>query len=115
VRTLDANEVALAIEDLALRDPGGALAFDGDGTLWSGDIGEDYFVALLKRGLHPTCHDALVREALAGKLDPSGSAEDVAHRIHAAYLAGTFPEERVCEIMTWAAAGFARDDVDRFS
>ncbi len=30
--------------------PGGVLAFDGDGTLWDGDVGEDFFHAVVARG-----------------------------------------------------------------
>lgn len=94
----------------------GAIASDGDGTLWSGDIGEDFFAALLEqRRLLPAVHDALLREAREQGLDASGDSIAVAHRIHAAYLAGTFPEERVCEIMTWATAGSPRAEMDRFA
>lgn len=103
-----------AIDAAAALEPGGAIAFDGDGTLWAGDIGEDFFVALLDHGLHDNSHAALVREAAAEKLDTNGTAREIAQCIHRAYLAGTFPEERVCEIMTWAAAGWSRADLDRF-
>lgn len=102
--------------DREARETGGAIASDGDGTLWSGDIGEDFFAALLEqRRLKPAVHEALVREAREQSLDASGDAVAVAHRIHAAYLGGTFPEERVCEIMTWATAGSSRADMDRFA
>ncbi len=108
------SDIAQSIEDAARSAPGGAIAFDGDGTLWSGDIGEDFFHALLEDGVHDAAHDALVREAAAENLDTSGGAVAVAHRIHAAYVAGTFSEERVCEIMTWVAAGRSRTALDRF-
>lgn len=108
------TEVISAIDAVAALEPGGAIAFDGDGTLWAGDIGEDFFDALLDHGLHDKSHAALVREAAAEKLDTEGTAYEIAHRIHRAYLAGAFPEERVCEIMTWAAAGWSRAKLDRF-
>ena len=54
-------------------------------------------------------------EAEAAQLDATGGAVAVARRIHAAYLAGTFPEERVCEIMAWAFAGWRYDEVDAFA
>jgi len=107
-------EAILAIEESRRRQPNGVLAFDGDGTLWAGDIGEDFFVALQEHGLKEEAHAALVREAAAEKIDTTGTAQEVAHRIHHAYLAGTFPEERVCEIMTWAAAGMTRAELDEF-
>jgi HAD superfamily phosphoserine phosphatase-like hydrolase len=110
------GEVIAAIEEHASKEPGGALAFDGDGTLWSGDIGEDFFSALLADGrISATAHEALAREATAAGLDSNGTAVEVAHRIHAAYLADAFPEERVCEVMTWAFAGWRRSEMDAFA
>jgi len=114
VKTESVEEVIARIESLAEADARrGAIVFDGDGTLWSGDIGEDFFEALVEHG-HFTdiAHAALVVEADAEKLSTSGTAADVARRIHAAYHDGTFPEERVCEIMTWAAAGWTRAELD---
>jgi phosphatidylglycerophosphatase C len=116
VRTSSAIQVLARIDEERRREPGGALAFDGDGTLWAGDVGEDFFAALLEDGgLSPRAHDALVAEASDAGIDTAGTAVEVAHRIHAAYLAGTFDEERVCEIMTWACAGRRREDVDAFA
>lgn len=116
VRTATISEVIARIDEEAASAPDGALAFDGDGTLWSGDVGEDFFAALIEaeRVLRPA-HEALAREARAEGLDASGSPTDLARRIHAAYIAGTFPEERVCEIMTWAFAGWRASDVDAFA
>jgi phosphoserine phosphatase len=116
VRTITVTEVIDAIEAAASREPGGAIAFDGDGTIWSGDIGEDFFAALLARGLNEeAAREALACEARAAGLDAGGTAREIAHRIHDAYVEGRFPEERVCEIMTWAAAGWSRTELDRFS
>jgi len=116
VRTATVEEVIASIDAAAQRRPGGALAFDGDGTLWSGDIGEDFFTALLAaRRIAPAAEEALFREAREHDVDASGTAVDVAHRIHAAYLAERFPEERVCELMTWAFAGWARAEMDAFA
>jgi phosphoserine phosphatase len=114
VRSAAINEVISAIDGVAAREPGGAIAFDGDGTLWAGDIGEDFFVALLEHGLHDASREALAREAAAEKLETGGTAREIAHRIHMAYLAGSFPEERVCEIMTWAPAGWSRAALELF-
>ena len=116
MRTATVSEIIGAIEEHAAREPGGAIAFDGDGTLWSGDIGEDFFAALLADGrLTEVARQALAREAEAEKVGTSGTAVEIAHAIHAAYLAGTFPEERVCEIMTWACAGWTRAELDAFA
>lgn len=116
VRTATVAEVIALLEENLAREPGGAIAVDGDGTLWSGDIGEDFFEALLEDGnLSDATHTALAREAEAEKLDTSGGAVAIARRIHAGYLAGTFPEERVCEIMAWAFAGRTHGEVDAFA
>ena len=116
VKTVAVSEVLALLDEQVAREPGGALAFDGDGTLWSGDIGEDFFEALLEDGtISAEAHAALVVEAEAEKLDISGGAVAVARRIHAGYLAGTFPEERVCEIMTWIFAGWSFPEADAFA
>ena len=97
-------------------DPGGAVALDGDGTLWSGDIGEDLFEALLDDGaISELAHAALVREAESQQLGTGGGAVAVARRIHASFRAGTFPEERACEIMTWVFAGWRGPEADAFA
>lgn len=109
-------ELLAAIEAYAASEPGGALAFDGDGTLWSGDIGEDFFAKFLDDGMiGPVAHDALVKEAESEGVPSHGTAADVAHRIYKAYVAGTFPEERTCEIMTWLSAGHSCEALDAFA
>jgi HAD superfamily phosphoserine phosphatase-like hydrolase len=114
VKQATVAEVIRAIEAAQAELPGGAIAFDGDGTLWAGDIGEDFFAALLGAGLAESVREPLAREAEEAGLDANGTAGELASRIHRAYLGGAFPEERVCEIMTWAPAGKRRDDLDRF-
>jgi phosphoserine phosphatase len=114
VQTVTTEQAIAAIDAAHAKEPGGVLAFDGDGTLWSGDIGDDYFEALLERGVHAIAHEALVREAAAEKLDTTGTSRELGLRIHRAYHAGTFPEERLCEIIAWAAAGWRRADLDSF-
>lgn len=116
MRTATVEEVIARIDDAARAEPGGAVAFDGDGTLWSGDIGEEFFSALLAGGgLTTQAHDAFVREATEGGVDATGDAAEIVRRIHAAYLGGTFSEERICEIITWACAGWTRARLDEFS
>lgn len=116
VRTATVAEVIASLEEHVKQEPGGAIAFDGDGTLWSGDIGEDFFEALLDDGaVSEAAHVALAREAAAESLSVDGGAVAIARRIHASYHAGTFPEERVCEIMTWAFAGWLGPELDAFA
>jgi phosphatidylglycerophosphatase C len=116
VRTATVAELLTILEAHVAREPGGAIAFDGDGTLWSGDIGEDLFEALIEDGRFSlVAHVALAGEAEAQGIDATGDPASIARRIHAAYLAGTFPEERVCEIMAWAFAGWAKAELDAFA
>ncbi|HEY5145331.1 MAG TPA: haloacid dehalogenase-like hydrolase, partial [Polyangiaceae bacterium] len=55
-----ADDVWARIEALARKAPGGLVATDGDGTLWSGDVGEDLFHAFLDHGrVEPAAMQAL--------------------------------------------------------
>jgi phosphatidylglycerophosphatase C len=104
------------LEGLARERPGGAIAFDGDGTLWSGDVGEDYFAELVERRALPEAARAPLSEVAAEHgLSGEGSARALAERIHHAYIAGRFPEDTVCEVMTWALAGTPRAAVDELA
>ena len=111
------DEVLLRIEEAERRAPGGAVAFDGDGTLWSGDVGEDFFAAAVASDrLTPLAREALAREARehAVAVEEDLDAAALARRIHAAYMADAFPEERMCEIVTWVTAGWTVAELDAF-
>jgi phosphatidylglycerophosphatase C len=91
------------------------MAFDGDGTLWSGDVGEDLFHAAIRdEFLLDDALPALLGEAerygvpLDGAVDPNG----VAMALIAAYLAGTYPERETCAMMTWCYAGRSLAEVE---
>ena len=115
MRTVTTDEAIAAIESARQAAPGGAIAFDGDGTLWAGDVGEDFFAGFVAAAAaREEAREALVREAAAENLPGHGSATEIAQRIHAAYLAHAFPEERTCEIITWLAAGWPRTELARF-
>lgn len=98
-----------------------ALAFDGDGTLWSGDVGEDFFHALVARGdFRPEARAALLADAaeFAIAVPPAADRDAgvvAAKVLYAAYLDGRYPEERTCEMMTWACAGWSRAEVATFA
>jgi len=92
--------------------PGGAIAFDGDGTLWSGDVGEEFFFAVVERGdFRAPALAALAREAREFGIDDAGSGAALARRLYDAYAAGAYPEERICEVITWACAGWSSAEV----
>jgi phosphoserine phosphatase len=104
------------IEHAAREEPGGVVATDGDGTLWAGDVGEDLFHAFLDHGrVTPAAFEAVVRDARAHGLSDAGTGSDVARRIYQAYLEDRFPEERLCELMTWCFAGWTREEVGVFA
>lgn len=94
------------------------VAFDGDGTLWSGDVGEDLARAAMRDGfLLPDALPALVAEAERYSI-PQGDAKDpnaLAGVLFAAYLAGKYPERETCAMMTWCYAGHTWAEVDEFA
>jgi phosphatidylglycerophosphatase C len=104
------------IEGLVHELPGGVIATDGDGTLWAGDVGEDLFHAFLDRGhVEPPALDALQRTARDHDLSDAGTGLEIARRIYAAYLGGGYPEEGMCELMTWCFAGWTRREMRSFA
>jgi phosphatidylglycerophosphatase C len=117
VQLQSADEVWARIEPLARADGGaGVVAFDGDGTLWSGDVGEDLFHAFLDHGeVAEAALEALRNEASDHSLSDAGTGSEVAHRIYSAYKDGNFPEERICELMAWCFAGWSRERVRAFA
>lgn len=95
------------------------LAFDGDGTLWSGDVGEDLFHSALRESfLVDAAYPALVAEAEQHRV-PIGPAESTANALasvlFASYLAGQYPERETCAMMTWCYAGRRLADVQQLA
>ncbi|HEX4448660.1 MAG TPA: haloacid dehalogenase-like hydrolase [Polyangiaceae bacterium] len=104
------------IEVLVRELPGGVIATDGDGTLWGGDVGEDLFHAFLDHGhTEPPALDAFRQTARDHDLSDAGTGLEIARRIYAAYLGGGYPEERMCELMTWCFAGWTRKEMRSFA
>jgi len=111
-----ADEVIARIEAALQTSPDGVLAFDGDGTLWDGDVGEDFFHALVAHGdFREPARLQMERDARTHGVSLDGPGKGLAARIYDAYLAGRFPEEPVCELMTWACAGWTASEVDAFA
>ena len=100
-------------------DPQGVvIAFDGDGTLWSGDVGEDLFRAAMRdEYLIEAACPALIAEAERYQV-PLGATRDangIARVLLAAYLAGTYPERDTCAMMTWCYAGRTLAEIADFA
>jgi phosphatidylglycerophosphatase C len=95
---------------------GGVIATDADGTLWSGDVGEDLFHAFLSGGrVEPPAEEAMRREARGFHVSDAGSGLDVAHALYEGYRAGKYPEDRICELMAWCFGGWTEDAVQAFA
>ena len=83
-----------------------ALAFDADGTLWSGDVGEDVFRFAVTHGrLRAAAGPELERQARSRGFEPLADANATALQLFEAYLAGLYPEREICELITWCFAG----------
>jgi phosphatidylglycerophosphatase C len=97
-------------------NPNVMLAFDADGTLWSGDVGNDLFHALIDaQAVRKAAYGALVREAEAYGLAYSENAVEVAQMLFQACEAGQYPEDRCFAMMAWVFAGFTLQDTVAFS
>ncbi len=112
--TLERLDAAAVVKRLA-RDRAAGLAgvaFDADGTLWSGDVGEDVFAFACE-------HELLLADAMpklrdvagAHGLSTAGSASTVAKALHTAYRHGRVSELLTCEVMTWCYAGHTLEEL----
>jgi phosphoserine phosphatase len=116
VKIASTGDVIARIERAAREAPGGVVATDCDGTVWSGDVGEDLFEAFAERGrVEPPAAEALARAAASFGLDASGDGTTLVRRIRAAYLRGGLDEEKTFELMAWCFAGWSRGDVAAFA
>lgn len=103
-----AKEILLALH--AEHGPG-VLAFDGDGTLWTGDVAEDVIHAMLHgRRLRDNVTPLLLEEAVKvgyqGAHDPHALLEYVLAQDHA----GKVDHERTCELIGALLAGFSTQE-----
>lgn len=117
---LSVSSEQLVTELMALLGDGDparvVMAFDGDGTLWSGDVGEDLFhLALQEAFLLDAARPALLAEAERHGIELGAACADantIARALFAAYLDGRYPERETCAMMTWCFAGRAQAEVD---
>lgn len=112
IRELTAAEIISELEPYLAEHERWAIAFDGDGTLWSGDVGEESFVAACRADkLSGSLSAKLGAEAAAFGVDGSGTSSELALRLFEAYRAGRYPELRVCELMIWCYAGWTESEL----
>ncbi|NUP06365.1 MAG: haloacid dehalogenase-like hydrolase [Polyangiaceae bacterium] len=114
------DAVSRRIAEAHDREPRGFIAFDGDGTLWSGDLGEELFHALVRDDFFRGSAVERIRadaRARSVQWDTSGSPRDtlaLARALDAAFQTGAFPEEPMYELHAWAMAGALRNEIDHF-
>ncbi|MEI9948191.1 MAG: HAD family hydrolase [Pseudomonadota bacterium] len=103
------NPAQLVLE-LASRlqvDRPSALAFDADGTLWSGDVGDDVFRFAVGHGrLREAARAEIDQQARSRGFECFTDVNATAKQLFDAYLAGRYPEREICELMTWCFAGY---------
>ncbi|NVJ25135.1 MULTISPECIES: HAD family hydrolase [Myxococcus] len=96
--------------------PGGLLAFDGDGTLWSGDVGDDLFMAVTGRdAVRDEARPRMEQVAAAHGLELEGSNSTLARRLFTAFQAGRIAERDICEMATWLFAGWPVEELRAFA
>jgi len=116
LKAVRAADVLSRLEALHAEKPGGAAAFDGDGTLWSGDVGEDFFFAFVEHGdIREPAQRALAELARARGFEPKGDGSQLARRHFAAYERGEFPEELICEVIAWLPAGWGTEELAKWT
>src|SRR6185503_6775037 len=92
------------------------LAFDADGTLWSGDVGIDNFEALLTRGgILPAALTTLRDEAASAGLPLADDPTAQARILYEVYARGAHPEENAFRVMACAFAGYREEAVRSFA
>src|SRR5690606_30817502 len=107
-RTVAVSELERWLEQLLVQTPDAVLAFDGDGTLWSGDVGEDTFHAAIDANLlHEEAREPLEREARAWGVPCGRTPSETARQLFDAWVAGVYPERDVCTMMTWCYGGLS--------
>ena len=100
------DALVLELERRLHADRPSALAFDADGTLWSGDVGDDVFRFAVEHGrLREAARAELERQANSRGFPCHADVNATAKELFDAYLAGSYPEREICELMTWCFAG----------
>jgi phosphoserine phosphatase len=113
---VDSTALVARLAALAAEEGRHLLAFDGDGTLWTGDVGFDLFEALLERGdVRDAARDALAAEARTIGLPDSASTPDLARALYRRYQEGGWAHDRAFAAMAWSFAGWSVDEVRTFS
>lgn len=110
---MSAGEVVRRLAVLADTNPEGVVAFDADGTLWQGDVGEDFLrYVLYHASPHVEVERRVAELARAHGIAAGGGAKAGLRALWEAYEQGRFPEEAFCEMISGCAAGCTRAEVE---
>ena len=105
-RSVSPDQLIVELEQRVPSDQPSALAFDADGTLWSGDVGDDVFRYAVAQGrLREPARRELEHQAQSRGFEVFEDLNQTAKHLFDAYLAGRYPERDICELMTWCYAG----------
>lgn len=116
MQTVSTSQLISELENLLNASPDGVLAFDGDGTLWSGDVGEDFFFAFSGHGdYRPLAASKLEEELRALQVPVSHDGATNAKALFLAYEQGRYPEDRTCEMIAWSVAGWDPRELEAFA
>lgn len=97
----------------ALKRP--ALAFDADGTLWTGDIGIELFQAFLeKEALREKSLEPLRQLADRFAIQRAAEPTEQARLLFQGFHEGKLPEDLAFAMMAWAFAGYRAGELDIF-
>jgi phosphatidylglycerophosphatase C len=111
-RLVSAAQLIAELEPRLISDGPCALAFDADGTLWSGDVGDDVFRFAVREGrLREAARAELEREARTRGFAVFTDVNETAEHLFGMYVAGRYPEREMCELMTWCYAGHSDSEM----
>ncbi len=108
-------ELVTRLEELSHGEPCN-LAFDGDGTLWSGDVSDDVFLSACQSNwLLESVRPLLLSVLNERNLATEGAVGDLLVRLFEAEKQGKLNELLLYEIMTWCYAGRSVTEVAEFA
>src|SRR4051812_29334151 len=103
-------------EKARVRGRPGIVAFDADGTLWQGDIGDATFEAVLaQRAVRAPALAELQKLAIRVGAVIKGEPNEQATALYDAFLSGTLPRAPAYAMMAWVFAGYTPDEARAFA
>ena len=92
------------------------LAFDADGTLWTGDVSDDVFLGACQDDwILDAAKPELIREAQRAGLPTWGSVSQLALNLFEAQKEGAIAEVDLYALMAWCYAGRTLDELQAYA